>query len=636
MSTCPSDEELRRYLDRNDSALGADRRREIEAHVERCAGCQELLERWVSELEAGLRCSNGSLPAVPATGVEGARPLGIAVPGYDVVSRLGGGGMATVYLARDLSPLKRLVALKVFRADRVANPAHRHRLLAEAEAVARLSHPHIVQIFEVREWRSPGSDTPQPYLALEYLSGGSFERVLEEREALEPAEAARLVAVLAHAVHAAHQAGVVHRDLKPSNVLLAPLVPGSPDNFPFGFPKVADFGLARRLDCEMRLTADENIVGSPDCMAPEQAEGRHDIGPAADVWALGVILYRCLTGRRPFADSSVMATLDLIRHATPAPPRAVRGAVPEALEAVCLRCLAKDPAGRYPSAAALADALRRFLQGEMVVAPPRKPAPAGSRRGWRHGLAAAALLALAGVALGFALGGWGPGSSAQQKVVSGPAPPGAETSTPTNPAPVKVLRLDVEHMPRVGEREYNPNALGLLGERSFMARTGDDVTVRAELSEPAYAYLIAFRPDGVVEVCDPDDPDASPLKTRELRYPPELKPGEVYRLDNGAGLYAFAVVASRTPLPSYREWQGRQGALPWRGGRPGTPGIVWWYNSGRLAPLTAVGLGTQRGKGEEVRGGGESVAALAKWLCALPGVEAVAVKAFTVAPAPGP
>src|SRR5262249_54763974 len=165
-----------------------------------------------------------------------------------------------------------------------------------------------------------------------------------ERGALEPAEAAHLVTVLAHAVHAAHQAGIVHRDLKPSNVLLAPRVPGSRDNFPFGFPKVADFGLARRLDCEMRLTADEDIVGSPDCMAPEQAEGRRDLGPAVDVWALGVILYRCLTGRRPFAGGSVMATLDLVRHATPAPPRAVRATVPAALEAVCLRCLAQDPA----------------------------------------------------------------------------------------------------------------------------------------------------------------------------------------------------------------------------------------------------------------------------------------------------
>jgi len=561
--------------------------------------------------------------------------LGITVPGYDVLSRLGGGGMATVYLARHLT-LKRNVALKVLRTDRVTDPEHRHRILTEAEVVARLAHPHIVQIYEVGECRPPGSDTPQPYLAFEYLSGGSLERVLNERGALEPAQAAHLVEVLAHAVHAAHQAGVVHRDLKPSNVLLAPMVAGSPDNFPFGFPKVADFGLARQLDCETRLTSDENIVGSPDCMAPEQAECRRDLGPAVDVWALGVILYRCLTGRRPFAGGSVMATLDLIRHAPPAPARAVCGAVPEALEAVCLRCLAKDPAGRYPSAAALADTLRRFLQGETVMAPPSQPTPAGSRRGWRHGLAVAALLAVAAVALGFALGGWGPGSSAQHKVVSGPAPLGPETSTPTDPARVQVLRLDVERLPRVDEERYDSNALGLLGERSFAARTGDDVTVRAELSEPAYAYLIAVRPDGIDEVCDPEDPDASPLKTREPRYPPDSKPGEVYRLDNGAGLYAFAVVASRTPLPPYREWKGGQGTLPWRGGRTGTPGIVWWYDGRRLAPLTAVGPRTKRGKGEEVRGGGEPVAALANWLGALPRVEAVAVKAFTVAKAPAP
>jgi hypothetical protein len=346
-----------------------------------------------------------------------------------------------------------------------------------------------------------------------------------------------------------------------------------------------------------------------------------------------VILYRCLTGRRPFAGGSVMATLDLVRHATPTPPRAVCAAVPAVLEAVCLRCLAKDPAGRYPSAAALADALRRFLQGETVVAPPRAPAPAGSRRGWRHGLAAAALLTVSGVALGFALRGWGPASSAQQKVVSGPAPPGPDTSTLTDPARLRVLRLDVERLPRVDEKRFDANLLGPLGERSFAARTDDDVTVWAKLSEPAYAYLIAFRPDGEDEVCDPENPAVSPLKTREPRYPPESKPGEVYRLNNGAGLYAFAVVASRTPLPPYREWKSGQGPLPWRGGRTGTPDIVWWYDGRRLAPLTAVGLGKQRGKGGEIRGGGELVAALAKWLRA-PRVEAVAVKAFTVGSRP--
>src|SRR5262249_14125234 len=215
---------------------------EIEGHVERCARCQELLERWVSELEADLPGASGPGPAPPANGVEGPRPVGITVPGYDVLARLGGGGMATVYLARHHT-LKRNVALKVLRTDRVTDPEHRHRILTEAEVVARLAHPHIVQIYDLGACPPSGSDTPQPYLALEYLSGGTLEQVLNERGALQPAEAAHLVAVLAHAVHAAHQAEVVHRDLKLSNVLLAPKVPGSPDNFSFGFPKVADFGL---------------------------------------------------------------------------------------------------------------------------------------------------------------------------------------------------------------------------------------------------------------------------------------------------------------------------------------------------------------------------------------------------------
>src|SRR5262249_2623527 len=161
------------------------------------------------------------------------------------------------------------------------------------------------------------NEPPQPFLALEYLGGGTLERVVEDRGALDPAEAARLVRVLAHAVHAAHQAGSVHRDLKPANRLLAPAVPRSPATLSFGLPKVNDFGLARLLGLDQRHTLDGQVMGSPPYMAPEQAEGRPDVGPAADIWALGVILYECLSGQPPFKGRSTLATLDLVRSRTP-------------------------------------------------------------------------------------------------------------------------------------------------------------------------------------------------------------------------------------------------------------------------------------------------------------------------------
>ena len=218
---------------------------------------------------------------------------------------------------------------------------------AEAEAAARLRHPNIVPIYEV------GWHDGRPFLAMEFCASGSLADRLRDGP-LPPLEAARLLQTLAGAAHALHRHGLVHRDLKPANVLLTA----------DGQPLIADFGLTHAFE-----RADGAVFGTPSYMAPEQAAGLpQEIGPAADVYALGAILYECLTGRPPFRADSVQHTLEQVLGGEPRRPRRLRPTTPRDLEAVCLRCLRKDPHQRYPSAGALAEDLQRFLDGRTVRA----------------------------------------------------------------------------------------------------------------------------------------------------------------------------------------------------------------------------------------------------------------------------
>jgi hypothetical protein len=273
------------------------------------------------------------------------------VPGYEILEEIGRGGMGVVYKAWQLS-LKRPVALKMVLAGGHASPQVLVRFRAEAEAVARLAHPHIVQVFEV------GAHDGLPYCALEFVDGGSLEARLKGGP-LPPGEAARLVRLLAGAMHLAHSRNIVHRDLKPANVLL-----GGDDT-----PKVTDFGLARQLDADGQQTVSGTVMGTPSYMAPEQASGRaHEAGPVADVYALGAILYACLTGRPPFRGATQLETLEQVRNQEPVPPGALQPGVPRDLETICLKCLRKEPEKRYSSARELADDLTRFERGEPVQA----------------------------------------------------------------------------------------------------------------------------------------------------------------------------------------------------------------------------------------------------------------------------
>jgi eukaryotic-like serine/threonine-protein kinase len=294
------------------------------------------------------------------------------VPGYEILSVLGRGGMGVVYRARQ-TKLNRLVALKMILAGSHARREELARFRGEAEAVALLQHPNIVQIYEV------GEADGLPYLSLEYVDGGSLAKHAA-KASLSPRAAAEMVQTLARAMHAAHQRGIVHRDLKPANVLLS----GS------GIPKITDFGLAKRLDAEAGQTHSGDIMGTPSYMAPEQAAGKvRMIGPAADIYALGAILYELLTDQPPFKAETPVATIYRVVTDEPVPPSKLGKKLPRDLETVCLKCLEKDIGKRYPSADALAEDLRRFLNDEPIQARPtttgerlrkwvrRKPAAAG-------------------------------------------------------------------------------------------------------------------------------------------------------------------------------------------------------------------------------------------------------------------
>jgi serine/threonine-protein kinase len=278
-----------------------------------------------------------------------------SIDGYEIVDELGRGGMGVVYKAQQLN-LNRAVALKMVLAGPYASPAAISRFMGEAWSAARLQHPNIVQVYDLGEWKG------QPYFAMEFVDGGHLAR----RAARKPfsfREAAEMIETLARAVHYAHQSGVVHRDLKPGNVLLTR----------DGVPKIADFGLAKRLNTEdgptHAVTATGAVLGTPGYLSPEQAAGKtKEVGPPADVYALGVMLYELITGRRPFDDESELSILQRVINEDPAAPSRLKSSVPRDVETICLKCLEKDPRRRYAAAGELADDLRRYLNGEPILA----------------------------------------------------------------------------------------------------------------------------------------------------------------------------------------------------------------------------------------------------------------------------
>ncbi len=403
----------------------------IIAHVQDCQPCQRLLERLVTrpietpfaratpvgdetkDLSAPPAASEGSNQSAPPPGTaqeaadqelrdpdstlsrsgqdsppaqERTEPNRVpyrpTIPGYELQEKLGEGGMGVVYLARQTG-LNRMVAVKMIRGGQQARPEHFARFRIEAEAVAQLRHPNIIQIHEI------GAVDDLPFVSLELLQGGSLADRLDGTP--QPGrQAAELLITLAGAVQAAHDADIVHRDLKPSNVLFTEE----------GLPKITDFGLAKRMESDSRQTESGQIMGSPSYMAPEQSRGQtRDVTPAADVYALGAILYEMLTGRPPFKGETPMETVRQVIDDEVVPPSRLVPRIAADMETICLKCLDKDPSKRYLSASGLADDLERYRNGQTILAR-RTPLLERALKWARRRPAAAAML---GVGLAFFL-----------------------------------------------------------------------------------------------------------------------------------------------------------------------------------------------------------------------------------------
>jgi len=313
----------------------------------------------------------------------------VTVPGYDILEELGRGGMGVVYKARHRR-LQRLVALKMVLAGAHVGAVGLARFRTEAEAVAKLSHSNIVQIYET------GEHEGRPFFSLEFVDGGSLDQRMGQSPT-SPRAAAQLIETLARTMAVAHERGIIHRDLKPANILLANVGSQSSlvrsrdvdsSSLPADHwsrntvPKIADFGLAKQVDDDSSQTRSGTILGTPSYMAPEQAGGKNrEVGPPADIYSLGAMLYELLVGRPPFKASNPIDTIRQVIEQDPIPPRQLEPRVPHDLETICLKCLEKDPVRRFASAVELADDLRRFVEGEPIHA---RPTPAWERA-WKWG-----------------------------------------------------------------------------------------------------------------------------------------------------------------------------------------------------------------------------------------------------------
>jgi serine/threonine protein kinase len=521
---------------------------------------------------------------------------------YELIEKIGGGGMGVVYKARQRG-VDRIVALKLIK-----NSAHssqeRDRFLREAQAAGKLDHPNIVPVHDFGEF--DGS----PYLAMSFVDGGSLKGILQ-KGLPDPAEVTLWMADVAEAIAHAHERGVIHRDLKPDNILLGT----------DGRVRVTDFGLARLTEGDQDLTSEGQLLGTAGYMAPEQARGRKlEIGPHTDVYGLGATLYALLTGQPPFRASRLLDTLNLIVNDKPNPPSQLNRSVSAELDAVCLKCLEKSPAARYATARALADDLRSLARRSTFEPTPlTKPRPATGPSA-RAGIVAVGLLGVALVGW-FTRDQWRPRPSdgdlsAQNGSSSASLPTHPPTTATTNPALVEqpvnqlAVALPSTSSPAMSAEEsvvadINPSLpakvtafrieryrdtadqsqlMGEIGGNLQHADVDDAVRVSVDFDQPVHAFLVALNPDGTSQLCWPADPETVPPAVKSIRYPTD--PQSAFYLTEGAGQQAFAVVVSHKPIPAFAKWPSRFG---WAKAPPQT-----FVQAAATAEETEVVRGTER------------------------------------------
>ncbi len=419
-AACATSEQLEALLEER---LTPDEFRRIDRHLRGCTDCLARLNRLAREWEQtklpGLSSAEPETPyptfhARPADDTQLDISTDLFIGQCRVLREIGRGGMGVVYegLHRRLN---RLVAVKVLALPLVNRKDAAIRFANEIRAMARLKHPGIVAVYDGGICRSAPGQPEVPFAVLELVQGPSLKKYLTDRGPLTPRAAVELLEAVARAVQHAHVRGVIHRDLKPANILLTEQFevqnakgeqeqeesePGSDFDFrdlPF-FPKVTDFGLAKFRDESCGLTPARDLLGTPEYMCPELGEEEHTLDHRMDVYALGVILFECLTGQVPFRASSPVKTLLMARSCKPVAPSQINIALPPALDNIVLKCLAKNPNERYQTASAFADDLRRYLRGEFEP-------PSFSRLGV---LIALSVLAVAAVIVSLGVGALSP------------------------------------------------------------------------------------------------------------------------------------------------------------------------------------------------------------------------------------
>lgn len=563
---------------------------------------------WTFEREV-ISSESRDTPAPPVSLAETLAPAAAPVRlvgEYELGEKLGGGGMGVVYRARHRR-LGKSVALKLLPGGTSEEPDRVGRFLREMQAIGALKHPNIVEAYDA------GEQNGTVYLAMELIEGIDLAQMVEQRGPLPVIEACELARQTALGLHYLNEHGLVHRDLKPANLMRTP----------DGTVKILDLGLARWRAAEagaQALTVSGLSMGTPDFLAPEQVRDAAAVEGSADLYGLGGTLFYLLTGKAPFAHR-LSAYDKMNAHVSEPPPdlRIQRPEVPPALADLVQQLLAKKPEDRPATAADVAAALAPFAAPGPLVPSPSRETTAPQANDPRQRLAIWAALFLVVALLGVAA--W----NGRNRFVQPSAVSPAENSTGSSKESIPLAqpltaKIRVKCFSSDG---FNLQFIGEVGETTYRARLNDRVELEAELSEPAYAYVIAFNPrekPGDLEQLVPgSEADRQPEKRDRLA------PDKSLKLDDGEGLQVFAVVASRQPLPAYTQWRASRPPLKWKR-IPATSGVVRQSDGDQLRSL--FDPGAQRAT--EVENDRGAVQELARALKRLPGIDAVSVIGFAV------